>query len=63
MGIAKCPACTKDIQLSKETKVHDLIDCPHCNSLLEFGSQYPPTLDWADDPIVYPSRRSMKQIN
>ena len=61
MGNVYCPACTRVIQLPKEIKVQDLINCPHCSSMLEYVSQDPPNLDWAEDPQVYPSHRLLKQ--
>lgn len=62
MKFAHCPACNMIIQLPQKIKVRELINCPHCNSMLELASQYPPTLDWAEDPLVHPSRRGMKRL-
>ena len=61
MGNVYCLACTRVIQLPMEIKVQDLINCPHCSSMLEYVSQDPPNLDWAEDPQVYPSHRLLKQ--
>jgi hypothetical protein len=59
---AECPACKKNIRFKDETKVQELILCPHCKSLLEFVNQFPPTLDWAEDPIVCSSRRILTKL-
>lgn len=59
--IATCPACKGTIHLQENTKVNELVSYPNCSSLLEFISQHPPVLSWADDPLVIPSRRIMKQ--
>ena len=56
MNNAKCPACTKVIQLHKKTYLQELIICPNCNSLLELIAESPPTLDWAEDPVVFLTR-------
>jgi hypothetical protein len=52
MRKAKCPSCKKVINLQPDTKVQELVTCPHCNSILEFVRDFPPTLDWAEDPPV-----------
>jgi DNA-directed RNA polymerase subunit RPC12/RpoP len=52
MRKTKCPACKKIIQLQDDTKVQDLVTCPYCKSILEFTRDFPPTLDWAEDPIM-----------
>jgi NAD-dependent SIR2 family protein deacetylase len=56
MKKAKCPACKKVIQLSEKTKVQTLITCPYCESILELVNEFPPTLDWAEDPVVASKR-------
>jgi DNA-directed RNA polymerase subunit RPC12/RpoP len=62
MRKAKCPACKKVILLDQEFKVRELINCPHCNTILEIVKKFPPTLDWADDPMVYSSRKIFNKL-
>lgn len=62
MKNAKCPACSRTIQLNEKTKLHELINCRHCNSLLEFIADFPPTLDWAEEPAVLSTRRVMNKL-
>jgi hypothetical protein len=62
MKNAKCPACIKVIQFDEKINLHDLIDCPYCGSLLEFILEFPPTLDWAEDPMVFSARRLLNNI-
>jgi phage FluMu protein Com len=59
---AKCPACKKVIQLVEETEVEELIVCPHCKSILEYVNQFPPILDWAEDPEVCSYRRIFNKM-
>jgi hypothetical protein len=58
MRNGKCPSCKKVIQLQEKIKVQELVSCPHCNSILELVRLFPPTLDWAEDPVVNHSHRS-----
>ncbi len=62
MKNAKCPSCKKIVHLQETTKVQDLITCPHCKAILEFVNKFPPTLDWAEDPAVYSSRRIISKL-
>jgi hypothetical protein len=62
MKTAKCPARDKVFQLQEETKVQELISCPHCISLLQLIRQFPPTLDWAEDQPVLTSQRTFKKL-
>ena len=57
MNKAKCPSCKKIILFQDKAKVQDLITCPHCKSLLELVNQFPPTLDWTEDPVVHSPHR------
>ena len=57
MNKAICPACTKILQIQEESKVQEIITCPHCTALLELVNKLPPVLDWAEDPAVNSSRR------
>jgi DNA-directed RNA polymerase subunit RPC12/RpoP len=52
MKKAKCPSCKNTVEIQEETKVKDLITCPHCHSILELIKIFPPTLDWAEDPAI-----------
>ena len=52
MKKAKCPSCKTMIEIQEDTKVQDLITCPHCESILELINNFPLTLDWAEDPAV-----------
>ncbi len=61
MNKAKCPSCKKIIPVQERTNVQELILCPHCTSLLELVNKFPPTLDWAEDPIVCSSRRILNK--
>ena len=54
---AKCPACKNNIELDTKIRVQGLITCPHCQSLLEFIRDFPPKLDWAEDPVVSTNHR------
>ena len=62
MNKAKCPACKNILEIQKEAKVQELITCPHCTALLELVNKFPPTLDWAEDPIVCLSRRILTKL-
>ena len=62
MSKAKCPACKKILQISKEINVQGLITCPHCSALLELVNRFPPHLDWAEDPAVNSSRRFLTKL-
>ena len=62
MNNSKCPSCGKNIQLQEETKVQELITCPNCKSVLELINNFPPTLDWAEDPAVCSSRRIFTKL-
>jgi hypothetical protein len=62
MTEAKCPACSKIIRLQELTKIHAQITCPHCHPLLEYVHQFPPIFDWADDPMVFSSRRIFNKL-
>jgi lysine biosynthesis protein LysW len=62
MKKAKCPSCKSTVELQEETKVQELVTCPHCTALLELVSKSPPTLDWAEDPAVNSSRRILVKL-
>lgn len=62
MTEAKCPACAKIIRMQEKIRIHTHITCPHCHSFLEYVDQFPPTFDWADDPVVLSSRRKFNKI-
>lgn len=55
MKKAKCPACKSIVEFDVKIKVQDLLTCPKCKSLLELVRDFPPKLDWAEDPEVYAS--------
>ena len=62
MKNAKCPSCKKSVHLQEKTKVQELITCPFCQSILELVNNFPPTLDWAEDPAVNSSRRFLSKL-
>ncbi len=59
---AQCPACDMVIQLQVIMDYSELINCPYCNALLQLRNQHPPTLDWAEDPLVISSHRIFKKM-
>lgn len=62
MRKAKCPSCKKVIQFQETVKVQELITCPHCKSILELVRLFPPTLDWAEDPVANPTHRTFNKM-
>jgi hypothetical protein len=52
MAKVQCPACKKVFILPVGTKIRDLVDCPKCGSILEFVRDFPPKMDWAEDPSI-----------
>ena len=63
MKKAKCPACEKIIYMHQEIKIRELVTCPHCKSVLELVDNFPPSLDWAEDPVVYSPYRKFKTMH
>jgi hypothetical protein len=59
---AKCPSCSRIIDLERRYKRQELIVCPHCKQILEVVRVFPQILNFPDDPYISYERHNHHRL-